>query len=152
MISKEEIAQARAFLEKASNPLFIYDRDTDGFSAYLLLRRFCKMKGAGLMMQTGPKLDVDFLSNVQEHHADLIIILDVPLVSQDFLNKMVVPVLWFDHHPLQERKKVYDYNPRKENEEDNRPTTVLAWAVVEQDEWTAAVGCLADWYIPDFLN
>ena len=110
------------------------------------------MKGAGLGLQTTPKLDVSSLDPIQELMPDLLVVLDVAIISQEFLDKISVPVLWFDHHPLVERRKVHYYNPRKNNPGDNRPTSALAFAIAENDLWIATVGAVSDWYLPDFLG
>ncbi len=151
MIPESELNQARSFLEKAQNPVFVYDKDTDGLCAYVLARKFCKMKGSGLALQTSPKLDVDSLDSVLELNPDLLVVLDVPIISQDFINRISVPILWFDHHPLVERTKVHYLNPRKWNAESTHPTTYLVWKVTQGDLWIATVGSLSDWFIPDFL-
>lgn len=151
MITQEEIGEARTFLQKAENPLFIYDKDLDGLCAYIILRRYCKMKGEGMASQTSPKLDVSALVKVQEVMPDLIVVLDVAIIDQTFLDQVSVPVLWFDHHPPVERRKVHYYNPRRKDDADNRPTTALAYAVAQESLWMATVGAVSDWHLPDFL-
>ena len=80
---------------------------------------------------------------------DLIIVLDIPMVTQDFIDAVHLPVLWMDHHTPQERRKVVYINPRKYGE--SVPTSYLAYLVSKEHMWIATIGSIFDWHIPDFL-
>lgn len=152
MITKKEIEEARKLLRKAENPLFLYDNDPDGLCSYVLLRKYVGMKGHGYSVQGGHPIDDKVMHKIEEYQPDLIVILDKPVVMQSFLDKMHVPVIWMDHHPLLKRKRVHYYNPLNHNEHDNRPTTTLAYAVTEQNLWIATVGAVYDWHTPDYIE
>ena len=83
---------------------------------------------------------------------DKIFILDIPIVEQEFLDKVNVPVIWIDHHGPYERDKVRYFNPRVKDKSDGTPVTRICYEVVKQDMWIAAVGCIGDWHIPDFFD
>ena len=150
-LSKEQIHQLREHLEHCKNPLFFFDDDQDGLCAFLQLYR-CKKEGKGIIVKTTPKLGTVFMKKVNEYRPDKIFILDLAVVEQDFLDEMKVPVIWIDHHGPFERDNVKYFNPRISNWEDNHPTSYMCHQVVESDLWIAAIGCIADWFIPTFIN
>ena len=152
MLLKEQIEEFRDYLKKAENPLFLFDDDPDGTSSYLLLRKYIN-KGKGVMVKAKPVVGEEYLRKVQENSPDLIVILDMPMVDQEFIDKVNVPIIWLDHHQPVKRKGVHYYNPRMNPPEDNNPTTYYSYKISEeQNTWIAAVGCFADWYYPDFVN
>src|SRR3989344_4002626 len=149
MITKKEIKEIHKFLSEASNPLFLYDDDCDGFCAYLLLKKHYK-KGEGMIIKSSPKLDVNAVYSVINAKPDLVVILDKPLVSQEFIDQVRTPIVWLDHHPVQNMNNVNYYNPRKHRS--NRPTTYLAYSVVKSNLWIAVIGCVFDHFVPDFIS
>ena len=149
MLKDNEIEEIRMFLEKATNPLFLFDDDPDGVCAFLLLKRFYK-KGDGVATKGPPNLDRKYIDTVNKYNPDLIIVLDKPLIDQDFIDQCPCDILWLDHHPLVSRTKVHYYNPRKH--EINNPTTYLAYQVTKSDLWIATLGCIFDYSIPDFID
>lgn len=148
-LKKEQIETLRRELETATRPLFFFDDDPDGLTAFLLLYRY-KKEGHGVMVKTVPCLDTSFLRKVEEYQPDKIFVLDVPSIEQDFIDKAKVPIFWIDHHQPRTNTKVYYCNPRVHDDADNRPTNYWAYQVVQQDTWIALVGCIADWYLPEF--
>lgn len=151
MLTEKEINEIRKFLSDSSNPVFLFDDDCDGTCAYLLLRKYYK-KGEGIIVKSSPVLDVDYANKVLELNPDLVVVLDKPMISQEFIDKVKGKIVWLDHHPVQSMSKVNYYNPRKNNDSDNRPTTSLAYSVVKSNLWIAIVGCIFDYYIPDFIG
>ena len=150
----EQLEHVRKALDESARPLFLFDDDPDGLSSFLLLYRY-KGDGKGVIVKNSPELKQDhFIVAINEYHADLVLILDKPLVSQDFLDQIKVPVYWIDHHAPLARSKVTYLNPRLEDDKDNRPTSYWAWQIVKasrpQDLWIAGVGVVSDWFIPDF--
>ena len=150
-LSKEQIKQIREHLDNCKNPLFFFDDDQDGLCAFLQLYRY-KKEGKGIIVKTAPKLGAIFTRKVQEFQPDKIFILDVADVEQGFLDEVKAPVIWIDHHGFFERTDVKYFNPRISNPEDNHPTSYMCHQVVGQDLWIAALGCVADWFIPPFIN
>lgn len=153
MLTPEEVQLLQEELATAKNPLFIYDDDPDGLCSFLLLYRIHR-EGYGTMVKTAPKVDVSFLRRVEERQPDKIFILDMPLVDQEFLDGVHVPVFWIDHHEPQQRQKVRYFNPRIRNPDEYTPTTRMAYQISDNknDLWLATVGTLSDWSMPDFIE
>ncbi len=150
-LSKVQITQIKDHLDNCKNPLFFFDDDQDGLCSFLQLYRY-KKEGKGIIVKTTPKLGSIFVSKVQEYQPDKIFILDVAVVEQDFLDEMKVPVIWIDHHGPFKGNNVKYFNPRIANWQDNHPTSYMCYQVVNQDMWLAALGCVADWFIPPFIK
>src|SRR3989338_8771181 len=150
-LSSNQIKQLRELLDNCKKPLFFFDDDQDGLCSFLQLYRY-KKEGKGIIVKTTPKLGTFFVGKVQEYDPDKVFILDLAVVEQDFLDEMKVPVIWIDHHGPFERDNVKYFNPRISNWEDNQPTSYMCHQIVESDIWIATVGCVADWFIPPFIN
>ena len=146
---QEDIILFREALQKAEKPMFLYDDDPDGLSSFLLLYRYRK-EGKGVFVKSSPVVDAKFVKTVEEYNPDVIFILDMPVVEQDFIDKVNRPIYWIDHHEPQKNTNVNYLNPRKYDDTDNRPTNYWAYKIVQQDQWIAVAGCLADWFLPDF--
>jgi len=140
---KISLEQIKEYLTKADNPLFFFDDDPDGLCSYLLLKRYFN-KGNGVVIKASPKLDVSYLRKVEEYCPDLVVILDQPLIDEEFIQKINVPIIWIDHHPITDMKGVKYFNPLMSNSEDNRPVTYWCYKIVEQDEWIALIGIIGD--------
>ncbi len=149
-LSTAQIHQIRDHLDNCKNPLFFFDDDQDGVCSFLQMYRY-KKEGKGIIVKTTPKLGTAFLKKVEEASPDKIFIMDLAIVEQDFLDEMKVPVIWIDHHGPFERNNVKYFNPRVSNREDNHPTSYMCHQVVQQDLWIAAIGCVADWFVPPFI-
>lgn len=150
-LSSEQIRQIRDNLDNCKNPLFFFDDDQDGLCSFLQLYRY-KKEGKGIIVKTTPKLGTVFVNKVKEYGPDKIFILDLAVVEQDFLDEMNVPVIWIDHHGPFERSNVKYFNPRILKWEDNQPTSYMCYQVVQRDLWLATIGCIADWFIPPFID
>ena len=165
MLLDSELKELREELLTAKKPLIFFDDDTDGLSSFLLYYKFVKGYAEdvkGIPVKDNPELKSEiFLNKITEFNPDKVFILDKPLISQDFLDKIKVKAIWLDHHPMVERSNVVYYNPlkhkSKEYTPDNRPTTYWAYKTVEEDigkdnMWIAMVGCVGDWFIPEFYK
>ncbi|MAF99475.1 MAG: hypothetical protein CMH61_02585 [Nanoarchaeota archaeon] len=153
MLTNEQLATVRRLLMESKNPLFFHDDDPDGLSSFLLLYKKYQ-KGHGSVVKTVSYIDQNSLHRVMEYHPDLIVILDVPVVEQDFLDNVNVPVIWIDHHQPLERNNVIYVNPRIQDIDAYIPTTRMAYQITEkkEDMWVAMAGCLGDYYLPDFTE
>jgi len=153
MLTQKQIDFLREELKTAKNPLFIHDDDADGLCAFQLLYRINR-EGKGIPLKTSSTLDVRLLRKVQEINPDKIFVLDIPIVDQEFIDKVNVPIFWIDHHPPLERNKVHYFNPRIADPDAYVPTTRMAWQISQNpdDLWIAAAGCLADYHLPDFID
>ena len=151
MIPQKQLEEIRTYLKKSENPLFLFDDDCDGLCSYLLLKRYTQ-KGKGIILKTSPNLDISFVKKVQEHMPDLVVILDQPIITQEFIDHVHVPILWIDHHPIIKRNGVHHYNPLYEDKKDDRPVSYWCYQVTKKDQWLGVVGSVADWHIPEFID
>jgi len=159
MLTKKQVQEIREHLDKAQNPLFLFDNDPDGLCSFLLLQRYIG-RGKGVPIKSFPELTVDYLRKVTELKADYIFILDKPLVSKEFLEeirKINIPVVWIDHHEIDKKdipKFIYYYNPLFNKNKTNEPVTTLCYQIAdnEKDLWIAVAGSISDKFVPDFYS
>ncbi|MEM4244602.1 MAG: DHHA1 domain-containing protein [Candidatus Nanoarchaeia archaeon] len=151
MLSETQVKEIREIIENSENPLYFFDCDNDGLASYILLYKKYQ-KGKGVVVKGSATLDVAYLRKVEEHNPDLVVVLDKPLISQDFIDKVHVPIIWLDHHPLSDVKGVKYYNPRQKYPDLYLPTTYLAYQVADGEMWVAALGIIGDYAIPDFIE
>lgn len=147
-LTNEEIEYIRKEFNESVNPLILFDDDPDGLSSFLLFYR-SKKEGHGIIIKSTPELGVEFAKKVDEYNPDLILILDKPLVSQDFIDACKgKKIIWLDHHAPQTKKGVKYFNPRIHNDKDNRPTSYWAYRIIQNDLWIAMSGIVGDWALP----
>lgn len=150
MITEEEIKYIRDKIKSAARPLFFFDDDPDGVSSFALLYKMSN-DGKGICVKGKPVLEKLYLQKVEEFMPDLIVILDKPMVEQEFLDGINTEVIWIDHHPVQNNKKVKYFNPRKHNPDDSQPTSYWAYQIAKEDVpnclWIAMIGIIGDWNI-----
>ena len=158
MINDKQIKEVHLLLSKCERPVIFFDDDPDGLCSFALLYRYLK-KGSGVIVKNSPEVTFEiYAKKAEEYSPDLIIILDKPRVSEDFIDNFDCPILWIDHHELQDisSKHVHYYNPLQ-NSDVPSPTTYQVWKIVESsqkdqdynDLWLAIVGISGDWFIPD---
>lgn len=163
MLNESQTKEIREHLEKAQNPLFFFDNDNDGLMSFLLLRRFID-RGKGIAVKGAHNLSKTYYKRIQELKPDYIFILDIPSVEKEFLEmieKDGLPVVWIDHHdvnmgvevPLMSSVLFSYYNPYHNNKT-NEPVTYLCYKIINQkkDMWLAIIGCISDYYLPDFYD
>jgi oligoribonuclease NrnB/cAMP/cGMP phosphodiesterase (DHH superfamily) len=149
MLTEKEVIRLREELESSQHPLFFFHDDPDGLASYLMCQRFTP-DGRGIVVKAQPHITTMFLSKVQEICPDKVFVLDIALVDQEFIDGCPVPVVWVDHHDPQDRDKVAYFNPRRHNV--NVPASALIYQVTQKDIWLATVGCISDWYLPEFAK
>ncbi|MAG52894.1 MAG: hypothetical protein CMH62_02935 [Nanoarchaeota archaeon] len=145
------LKQIKNLIEKSENPLIFYDDDPDGLVSYLLLKRHFK-KGQGFIVRGKPMLDASYLESVKKYSPDLVIILDKPVVEQEFVDECNVPIIWIDHHPVIKIKGVKYYNPRIKNDKDNRCVSYWCYKLTNEDMWLATIGIVSDYQKPSFIK
>ena len=157
MLTETQIKEIRSHLEASQNPLFFFDNDNDGLTSYLLLKRFLD-RGKGVAAKGTPDLGEVYYRKVDELKPDKIFVLDVPGISEEFLERAEqdnIPVVWIDHHdiPAPTNKNVSHYDPNHTNKT-NEPVSYLCHKITNrpQDLWLAVIGCISDCYMPDFYN
>ena len=148
MITLNEI---RRIIGKSQNPLIFFDDDPDGLISFLLVRKHFG-KGKGVIVKGKPMLGISYLLSVEKYNPDLIIVLDKPIIEQEFVDKISVPIIWIDHHPVIEIKGVKYYNPRIRDKKDNRCISYWCYQLTKENLWLATVGCVADYQIPGFIK
>lgn len=155
MLSEKQILEIREHLEKAQNPLFFFDNDNDGLCSFLLLRRYID-RGRGIAIKSFPELNVSYYKRVQELKPDYVFILDKPVVSDEFLEKVKkdnIPIVWIDHHQVEKIKdnEIFYYNPFF-NDKMNEPVSYLCYKIAnkKEDIWISLIGCVSDALIPEF--
>ena len=58
--------------------------------------------------------------------------------------------MWVDHHPIIAVKNIHYFNPRVHDEKMPRPTTYQCYLIAGEESWESLLGCIGDWYLPDF--
>ncbi|MBI2208425.1 DHH family phosphoesterase [Candidatus Woesearchaeota archaeon] len=150
-LTQKQYQHIKNELDNCQNPLYFFDDDPDGLSSFLLLYRY-KKEGHGILVKTHPTLDARLAPSLEDYKPDKVFILDVALLEQSFVDACPVPIIWIDHHGPHEINGVLYFNPRLRKKDENVPTTYMCYNAVKQDLWIAALGCIADYYIPDFLD
>lgn len=172
MLTKKQINEIREFLNNSSSPLFFFDNDPDGLCSFILLQRYIK-KGKGFPMKASLDSSEIYLRKVSEFNPDCIFILDKPVISKDFFEKiheLNLPVVWIDHHEPNQgsapprtnadaRKKdipdfVHYYNPLFNRKKTNEPVTALCYQINGDKSlmWLAIAGSISDRFSPDFYK
>ncbi len=144
------LSNVREELENCKRPLFLFDDDADGLASFLLLYKHVN-EGKGMPVKHAGGVDGTFLRKVKEYEPDKVFILDVPNVSQEFLDEVKTPVIWIDHHPPQKRNNVLYYNPLLENPDVHKPTSWVCYEITKNNLWIAMTGIIGDWTFPEKL-
>jgi single-stranded DNA-specific DHH superfamily exonuclease len=151
MLTGKQFEQIKEELDNCQNPIFFFDDDPDGLCSFLLMYRY-KKEGHGFVVKTHPTLNSLLAPKISDYEADKVFVLDIAKLEQDFIDASNVPVIWVDHHGPYDRTNVKYFNPRLIHKAANIPTTYLCYKTVNRDLWIAMVGCIADYYMPDFYD
>lgn len=151
MISKKDIEEIKEEIKKSENPLIFFDDDPDGLCSFLLFKSM-KENAKGIVIKSSPSLDMNYLRKIDELSPDKVFVLDKPIIEQDFIDNVHIPLYWIDHHPIVKRKGLHYYNPRIDDDKDNSPVTYWSYKITNGPMWIATIGSIADWYIPPFLK
>lgn len=157
MLNSKEVEEIREHLERAQNPVFFFDNDLDGLCSFVLLRRYIE-RGRGISIKSFPALDETYFKRVEELNSDYIFILDKPIVSDGFFERAReknIPVVWIDHHDVEEKiPEFVDYFNPFLREGKSEPVTYLCYQISKkrEDSWLGVVGCIADYFLPDFYS
>lgn len=142
-----KIQEIREMIEKSQNPLIFFDDDPDGLCSYLLLEKKYK-KFKGVVLKNSPVLDERYILKVRQYCPDLILVLDKPMISDEFIKEVHVPLIWIDHHsPENFHGGVNYFNPRVKDDKDNRPVSYWCYKITNDDLWIAMVGIIGDWHL-----
>ena len=72
MLTQKQIKEIKEHLEKAQNPVFFFDNDSDGLCSFLLLSRWMN-RGKGVAVKSFPDLNEGYFRKVDELNADYIL-------------------------------------------------------------------------------
>jgi single-stranded DNA-specific DHH superfamily exonuclease len=155
MLTEKSINEIRKHLERAQNPVFFYDTDADGLASFVLLARWIG-KGKGVIARNPRDSSEAYLRRVKELGADYVFVLDCPTISEDFVRgveEINLPIVIIDHHDVPAIETEFYYNTFIESGK-NEPVAYLCYKISNQkkDMWIAAIGCISDYYLPDFLD
>ena len=64
MLPTSALQEIRQALEQAQNPLFLFDDDTDGLCAFLLLYKHVQ-RGHWAVIKSSPEVSADYLHKVE---------------------------------------------------------------------------------------
>lgn len=158
MLTKKQVEEIKSHLEKAQNPLFLFDNDADGLCSFLLLQRYIQ-RGKGFPIKSFPELTKDYIRKINELGADYVFVLDKPVIEKEFWEKIHennIPLVWIDHHGVKDEipSFVNCYDPVLNNPPSSEPVTALCYQITgkKEDLWIAVAGCIADHYLPDFYK
>ena len=160
MLIKKQLSKIREHLEKAQNPIFLFDNDVDGLCSYVLLRRFLG-RGKGVAVKSHPDIDTRYAKRVQELGGDYVFVLDRHSLGKEFVGEIAslqLPIVWIDHHDVAVEDYQYSllshFNPAHRRKKSAEPTTYLCYSATQrvEDLWIALIGCIADHYLPKFVG
>ncbi|MEK6963991.1 MAG: hypothetical protein AABX70_06175, partial [Nanoarchaeota archaeon] len=150
-IAKNRLDDFKKSIDNAKKILVFFDDDCDGLAAFLQVYKY-KGEAVGVAIRAVPELKAEYIRKIKEHDPDLIVVLDMPMITEEFLDQNKVPLIWVDHHEPKNPKGVTYLNPHVEDEEDNRPTSYWIHQALNSSVWLATVGCIADWFWPEFVD
>lgn len=157
MLTEKQLEEIREHLENAKNPIFFFDNDADGLASFLILQRFIG-RGRGVSLKGLPSLTKAYYRRVEEFNADYIFVLDRPGIDDDFieLNKKDknLPIVCIDHHQLDGEPKIENYYNTFVTSGKSEPTAYLCYKTTgrKEDLWLAVIGCVGDYFIPEFIG
>ncbi|MFT4250712.1 MAG: DHH family phosphoesterase [Candidatus Woesearchaeota archaeon] len=150
MLREEELTKLKETITKTSRPIVFFDDDADGLVSYLLVKQ-ANTEAIGYRAARGPELTHHFIGFVNKHSPDAVLILDKPLLSEEFVQAVKTPTLWLDHHDKEAYKNLQQYqhltyiNPSVNEEKDHRPTSYWVYEATKGPLWLAAAGAISDW-------
>jgi single-stranded DNA-specific DHH superfamily exonuclease len=144
MVKLTSLKEIYKIIQKSENPLIFFDDDPDGLCSYLQIKKHFK-KGYPVVVKSSPKLDISYLKKIDEYSPDLVIVLDKPILPQDFIDKVNVPIVYIDHHPVNDIKGVKYFNPLIIDKNDDRPVSYWCYELTKDNLWIGTVGTAADY-------
>lgn len=147
-LSEKQIQELRQIFGSCVRPVILFDDDPDGLSSFLLIYKHIK-EGRGIPVKNAPELGPELAQKVNDYGPDLVFIVDVPIINQEFIDKIKTRMIWIDHHPVIKRHGIECYNPRISEPDDNRPTSYWIYKALKENLWIAMVGIIGDWHMPE---
>jgi single-stranded DNA-specific DHH superfamily exonuclease len=147
-LTENQLSELRNLFDSSARPVILFDDDPDGLTSFLMIYKHIR-EGKGIPVKNAPELGPELAQKVNDYCPDLVIIVDVPIVNQEFIDKVKAKIVWVDHHPLVERKGVAYYNPRAQDPADNSPTSYWIYKTLKENIWIAMTGMIGDWFMPE---
>ena len=147
-LTESQLEDLREKISSSARPLVLFDDDPDGLCSFLMVYKHIK-EGRGMPVKNTKSIGPETAYKINEYAPDLLIILDIPMISSDFLDLVHTPIIWVDHHPLQEARGITYYNPRAHDASDNSPTSYWIYRALRENLWIAMIGMIGDWFIPE---
>lgn len=154
----KKILEVRESILEANSPLMLFDSDTDGTTSYLQLKKL-KKSIIGYPLSKDIERQKELITGIDFDY-DLVILFDIPFMEDEVLELFNgKKIIWADHHPTNSKELIEKYdilhlNPLNYDENDNRPSSFLAYRVsgLEENLFYAALGSVADFYLLDVLK
>lgn len=159
MFSTKQVSELKDHLERAQNPVFLYDNDGDGFCSFMLLKRYLG-RGKGIAVRSHPDIDVGYAAKAKLLGADYLFVLDRPFLGDKFLaeiSELGIQLVWIDHHDVLIESNLPDwvhvFNPAR-GHGTSEPVTALVYSLTKrkEDSWIAVAGCISDNHLPSFYK
>ncbi|KYK26218.1 hypothetical protein AYK26_05410 [Euryarchaeota archaeon SM23-78] len=147
-LTENQLQELRNIFDSCTRPVILFDDDPDGLASFLLIYKHIK-EGRGIPVKNAPELGPEMAQKVNDYGPDLVFIVDVPIVNQEFIDKIKTRIVWIDHHPVVKRHKVEYYNPRALDPDDNSPTSYWIYKALKKHLWIAMIGMVGDWFFPE---
>ena len=148
-LSEEQLNELKGYFDNSKRPMIVFDDDPDGFTSFLMVYRYIG-EGRGIPDKSNMTMKEEFAEKINNYYPDLVVLLDLPKVSQEFINAIKAPVVWVDHHPSSDDYKgVARFNPRLSDPADRSPTSYWIYKTLKTDLWIAMVGMIGDWFVPE---
>jgi single-stranded DNA-specific DHH superfamily exonuclease len=147
-LTENQLNEIRHLFDSSARPVILFDDDADGLTSFLMIYKHIR-EGKGIPVKNAPELGPELAQKVNDFFPDLVIIVDVPIVNQEFIDKVKAKIVWIDHHPLVERKGIAYYNPRAQDHDDNSPTSYWVYKILKENLWIAMTGMVGDWFMPE---
>ncbi len=139
----------RELASGSHKPLIFFDDDADGVSSFLMLYRFIG-EGKGVIIKTTPRMDSKFIHKVDEFSPDMVFVLDIAEMTEEFRDEISQQIVWVDHHDVSTIKGTKYFNPNSEGK--YAPTSYMIYKALKNELWLGMCGCIGDWFIPDFAK
>lgn len=150
MLTDKQYKQILDELDHCNRPLFFFHDDADGLCSFLLLYRY-KNEGKGVCVKSKPHVDSRFYKVVQEYQPDKIFILDLAILSDDFIDEFNIPIIWIDHHGPADVQGVKYFNPKLNDPNMITCVSTLCYDVIKdhrpEDLWISTIGTIGDWQL-----
>lgn len=156
MLTEKQMQEIRDELDNCDRPLFFFHDDADGVCSFLQFYRHCQ-KGKGIVVKSTPKVDENNVNAVRNYDPDKIFILDLAMVTQDFVDAVTQKIIWIDHHDRADIgehaiRGVKYYNPKQNGPELNTCIAKLSYDIFREDLWLGAIGTIGDWQLPEDIR